>query len=49
MRFVSTVVHGALDYVVGLSVIGLPFYFGLIPADALRSLRWARLWSSTAL
>jgi hypothetical protein len=29
MRFVPTIVHGVADYVVGLCVIALPFYFGL--------------------
>jgi hypothetical protein len=28
MRFVPTAAHGLADYVVGLIVVGLPFYFG---------------------
>jgi hypothetical protein len=28
MRFIPTAVHGIADYVVGLIVLGLPFYFG---------------------
>jgi hypothetical protein len=28
MRFIPTIVHGLADYVVGLLVIALPFYFG---------------------
>ena len=30
MRFVPTTLHGLADYIVGIIVIGLPFYFGLI-------------------
>lgn len=29
MRFVPTLVHGIADYVVGMIVLGLPFYYGL--------------------
>lgn len=29
MRFISTKIHGAADYVVGLVVIGLPFFLEL--------------------
>ena|ERR1700684_2425828 len=28
MRFIPTVVHGVADYVVGIVVMALPFYFG---------------------
>jgi hypothetical protein len=28
MRFIPTSVHGLADYIVGLIVVGLPFYFG---------------------
>jgi hypothetical protein len=29
MRFIPTSVHGLADYIVGLIVVGLPFYYGL--------------------
>lgn len=29
MRFIPTVIHGVLDYLVGLMVIGLPFAVGI--------------------
>jgi hypothetical protein len=28
MRFIPTIVHGPADYIVGLIVVGLPFYYG---------------------
>jgi hypothetical protein len=28
MRFIPTTAHGLADYIVGLVVVGLPFYFG---------------------
>ena len=30
MRFIPTLLHGAADYLVGLTVIGLPFYQGWV-------------------
>ena len=30
MRFIPTTAHGLADYIVGLVVVGLPFYFGWI-------------------
>jgi hypothetical protein len=30
MRFIPTTAHGLADYIVGLIVVGLPFYFGWI-------------------
>jgi hypothetical protein len=29
MRFIPTTAHGLADYIVGLIVVGLPFYYGL--------------------
>jgi len=43
MRFIPTIVHGLADYIVGLIVVGLPFYFGWTGTSRIA---WAHLTRS---